>query len=158
MSELPKLTEKENSCLTRYLTNGFKKSEAYRYAYNCENMSENAISVEASRFFNNNPKITLWLDEYRKNQQKSVQEELNYTAVDAMKEYADLQEKSMDSPKTFSVAKGCIDSKCKLAGLFENEKDNSSGSTVTIMGNISLNNENLDFKVGEEVASTSQNT
>lgn len=156
MTELPKLTEKENCCLMRYLTNGFKKIEAYRYAYNCSNMSNNAVAVEASRFFNNNPKITLWLDEYRHNQQIATQKELNYCANDAMKEYSNLQEKSMSSIKTYSVAKGCIDSKCKLAGLFDNEKEYANGQSVTIMGNISLNNEKLDFKVGEEVDSTSE--
>lgn len=147
--ELPKLTDKENKCLMRYLTNGFIKSEAYRFAYNCEKMSDNATNVEASRFFNN-PKIALWLNEFQKNQQKTVQEELNYSALDAMKEYNELQEKCSASSKTYAVAKGCIDSKCKLAGLFDNEKENTSNS-VTVMGSISLDGKKLDFNVGEDV-------
>ena len=70
--DLPKLTEKEHCCIKQYFTNGYKKSEAYRYAYNCSNMKAASIYVEASKFFKN-PKITLWLEYYRQNTAKVVQ-------------------------------------------------------------------------------------
>ena len=149
MQELPILTDKENKCLMRYFTNNFNKSEAYRFAYDCSKMSDNTVYVEASRFFSN-PKVTPWLDYFRTNQQKAVQEALNYSALDAMKEYTDLQAECMNSSKTYAVAKGCIDSKCKLAGLFDSEKENYN-SSVTVMGDIVFDGQKVDYEVGESI-------
>lgn len=148
-SDLPQLTDKENKCLFAYLVNGQKKCEAYKSAYECSSMNNNAIYVEASRFFKN-PKITLWLEYYQKNQQKTIQNELNYTALDAMKEYQELQEKCNKSSKTYAIAKGIIDSKCKLAGLFDAEKENAINN-VTVMGSVLMDGKELKFNVGEDV-------
>ena len=75
--ELPQLNSKENQCLMYFFTKHCTKVEAYRSAYNCENMSDNTVYVEASRFFSD-PKITLWLNHYQKNTQTTIQEELDY--------------------------------------------------------------------------------
>jgi hypothetical protein len=156
MSELPKLTAKQQKFVTCYALygNGVK---AYRMAYDCSSMSDDTIKTEAHRLLKNK-KVAQWIAALEKNKNDVVKKEFEYSVQDAFSELNDLQSRCKTSYKTYNVEKSCIDSKCKLAGLFNDEKDNSSGSTVTIMGNISLNNENLDFKVGEEVASTSQNT
>ena len=76
--------------MKRYLTNGYKKSEAYRYAYDCSRMNTASIYVEASKFFKN-PKITLWLDYYRQNTEKAVKDELNYSAMDYFNDCEELK-------------------------------------------------------------------
>ena len=164
--ELPQLTDKENKCLMRYLTNGYKKSEAYRYAYNTSNMSDNAISVEASRFFNN-PKITLWLNQFQQNQHQTVQEQLNYDALQHFNELQEMKEAAMACSDKYhnpnvNAAIKAVELKGKLAGLYKNENENgSSGGVVTVMGSISVDGKKLDFNVGEAVDdeqnSTSEN-
>jgi len=72
--DLPKLAPKQDAWLKHYLKCG-NRSEAYRHAYACKNMSANAIQVEGSRLFNN-PKITLWLHYYQKQEQAEFNIEL----------------------------------------------------------------------------------
>ena len=64
-SDLPTLSEKQMVFVMRYVLNNFNASEAYRFAYNCENMSNESVNVEASRLLKN-PKIALWIDYYKK--------------------------------------------------------------------------------------------
>lgn len=152
---LPELNNKENQCLMYFFTHHCSKIEAYRSAYNCENMSDNACYVEASRFFSD-PKIALWLNQYQKNTQKTIQEELDY---DAKKHFDELNELK-------SIALNCFDKngnpnvnaaikttelKGKLAGLYNPEKEDEGNSIVNVMGAITLDGKKIDFKVGEEV-------
>lgn len=162
MEELPNLTGKENQCLMAYLTNGFKKSEAYRSAYNCTNMSDNAVNVEASRFFNN-PKITLWLDKFQNNTQKTVQDELNYQALNHFEELNEMKQLAMDCRDKYhnpnvAVALKAVELKGKLAGLYKENQEAASGNVVNVMGNITIDGQNLDFNVGEAVADEKSDT
>jgi len=147
----------------RYLTNGNIKSEAYRFAYNCKNMSDNSINVEASRFFSN-PKITLWVDKFQQNQAQSIQEQLNYDAVKHFEELNEMKEAAMNCSDKYhnpnvNAAIKAVELKGKLAGLYKNDNDDiASGGIVTVMGNISVDGKKLDFKVGEDANSTSENT
>ena len=89
--DLPKLSAKQHACLERYFSNRYNKTEAYRFAYNCENMKPENISVEANRFFKN-PKITPWLDFYRSNVSKVTEDEIKYSALDFFDECNELKE------------------------------------------------------------------
>lgn len=163
--ELPQLTDKENKCLMNYLTNGYKKGEAYRCAYNCEKMSDNAINVEASRFFNN-PKITLWLNKFQVNTQQTVQEQLNYNALHHFDELNEMKKLALGCRDKYSnpnvnAAIKAVELKGKLAGLYKDEKEEAN-NIVTVMGSISVDGKELKFNVGEAVdneqSSTSENT
>lgn len=151
--ELPELNDKQNKCLMRYLTNNFNKNEAYRFAYNCENMNDNSIAVEASRFFKN-PKITPWLEYFRNNQQKTVQEELNYKAINHFNELNEMKDAAMscadkyDNPNV-NVALRAVELKGKLAGLYKDNSEEFNSGVVTMMGTINIDGKNLDFQVGE---------
>lgn len=129
MKELPTLTPKQQKFVMIYLTNGNNATDAYRQAYNCENMSSEAIYVEASKLLKN-PKVALWIEYSQENIKKNFEDELLYTAKDAMREYTELQELSMESLKTYNVAKGCIDGKCKVAGLHKDKVEHSVGETL----------------------------
>lgn len=150
---LPKLTEKEHCCLQKYLTNGYKKSEAYRFAYDCSRMKAASIYVETSKFFKN-PKITLWLDYYRKNTAKVVQEELNYTAVDYFNDCEEmkliaLECKDKQGNPNVAAAIKADENKAKVCGLLKDQIIHSGN--VTQMPSVIVNGEELVLNIGEEV-------
>lgn len=166
MEELPQLTGKENECLMAFLTNGYKKSEAYRSAYDCSNMSDNAINVEACRFFKN-PKITLWIDKYTKNTQKTLQEELDYNAKKHFDELEEMKHLALDCRDKYhnpnvNAAIKAVELKGKLAGLYKDERENADNGVVNVMGTITVDGKQLAFNVGEGVEDakypTSENT
>ena len=64
LDELPTLTAKQTAFVTGLLE-GKTASDAYRIAYNCENMSHGAVWVEASRL-RRSPKIALWLRHFQR--------------------------------------------------------------------------------------------
>ena len=155
--DLPKLNDKQHACLKRYLANGFKKSEAYRYAYNCERMSTAAIYVEASKFFKN-PKITLWLEYYQQNTEKAVQEELNYTAIDYFNDCEELKLIALEcrdkqGNPNVSAAIKADENKAKVAGLLKDQVIHSG--SVTQMPSVVVNGEELVLNIGEDVDAAS---
>lgn len=165
MDELPQLTGKENECLMTFLTNGLKKSEAYRSAYDCSNMSDNAVNVEACRFFKN-PKITLWLDRYMKNTQQTLQEELDYNAKKHFDELEEMKVLALNCSDKYhnpnvNAAIKAVELKGKLAGLYKDEKEDAGNNVINVMGTITVDDKQLTFNVGEGVDNeytTSENT
>lgn len=146
--QLPKLTAKETKCLLRFFANNENQTEAYKFAYDCSNMSDAAIRVEASRFFKN-PNITLWLDYYRKNRQKAIDEEFAYTIKDAFRELNELQKRSSEHTRTYNVESKCIENKCRLAGLFDKENPNTNVNVGISVPSIKVNGKDVEFIVGE---------
>ena len=152
-NNLPKLTEKEHSCLKRYLTNGYKKSEAYRYAYDCSRMNTASIYVEASKFFKN-PKITLWLDYYRQNTEKAVKDELNYSAMDYFNDCEELKLVALECRDKYgnpnvSAAIKADENKAKVCGLLKEQIIHSGN--VTQMPSVVVNGEELVLNIGEGI-------
>ena len=62
--DLPTLTSKQRAFVNALLK-GKTASDAYRDAYNCTNMSQGAIWVEASRL-RRNTKVSLWLRHFQR--------------------------------------------------------------------------------------------
>lgn len=157
-NNLPKLTEKEHSCLKRYLTNGYKKSEAYRYAYDCSRMNTASIYVEASKFFKN-PKITLWLDYYRQNTEKAVKDELNYSAMDYFNDCEELKLVALECRDKYgnpnvSAAIKADENKAKVCGLLKDQIIHSGN--VTQMPSVVVNGEEFVLNIGEGVEENEQ--
>jgi len=148
-NSLPKLTYKQQKFVLRYIQNGGNASEAYRCAYDCAGMSPASINVEASKLLKN-PKISLWIDYYRKNVQDYIEEEINYTIDDAFQEFEDLQQKCMKSSKTYGLALKAIENKCKLKGHYKDCAVNISGPTVQ-MGSVEIDGKELKLNIGEGV-------
>lgn len=155
-NELPELNSKENQCLMHFLIKHCSKVEAYKSAYNCDNMSDKAVYVEASRFFSN-PKIALWLEQYQINTQQTIQEELDYDAKKHFAELNELKDIALNSydrngNPNINAAIKTAELKGKLAGLYNNQdKEEASGNIVNVMGTITLDGKKLDFQVGEDV-------
>ncbi len=64
LDELPTLTPKQTAFVNALLE-GKTASDAYREAYNCENLSQGALWVEASRL-RRNTKVSLWLRHFQR--------------------------------------------------------------------------------------------
>lgn len=153
INDLPKLQDKQNACLQRYLTNGYKKSEAYQYAYNCEKMSTAAIYVEASKFFKN-PKITLWLEYYKQNTEKVVQEKLNYSAMDYFNDCEELKLIALEcrdrqGNPNVSAAIKADENKARVCGLLKDQIVHSG--SVTQMPSVVVDGKELVLNIGEKV-------
>lgn len=146
-NNLPKLTYKQQKFVLRYIQNGGNASEAYRCAYDCTNMSDKAINVEASKMLKN-PNVTLWIEYYQGNVQNFINEEIIYSTNDAFQELEELQKKSMSSSKTYNIAMKAIENKCKLKGLFKDQIEVSGGATVQ-MGSVEINGIPLELKIGD---------
>lgn len=151
-NDLPQLQDKQDACLKRYLSNGFRKTEAYRYAYDCEGMSMASIYVEASRFFKN-PKITLWLEYYRQNTEKATQETLNYSALDYFNDCEEMKLIALEcrdkqgNPNVNAAIKA-DENKAKVCGLLKDQIIHSGN--VTQMPSVIVNGKELVLEVGEE--------
>lgn len=146
-NKLPRLKYKQQKFIMRYIQNGGNASEAYRYAYDCTNMSDKAINVEASKMLKN-PNVTLWIEYYQGNVQDFINEEIMYSTNDAFQELEELQKKSMNSSKTYNIAMKAIENKCKLKGLFTDKVEVSGGTTVQ-MGSVEVDGSALILKIGE---------
>ena len=152
-AELPQLTEKENKCLMTWMTNGKKKSAAYRAAYNCERMSAASVYVEASRFFNN-PKISLWIQHLEQNTQKAIQEDLNYSAKDFFDECNELKLMALECKDRYgnpniAAALKADENKAKVAGLLKDQIIHSGN--VTQMPSVVVNGKELELNIGEGI-------
>lgn len=120
--ELPKLTSQQQKFVLRYIANGNNASEAYRYAYNCENMSEESVNVEASRQLKN-PKIAPWIEFAKKNAEEVFKKELNYSVKDCFNELNDLKTTALtafdkNGNPNVNAAIKTVELKGKLAGFF----------------------------------------
>ncbi len=115
--ELPKLTDKQQKFVLRYCINGNNASEAYRYAYDCSNMSDEAIAVEASKLLKN-PKVALWIKQAQSNVQQVFEDEIKYSAKDCFDELADVQRRAKGSINSYQHEIKAIELKGKLAGHF----------------------------------------
>ncbi len=133
-SELPKLQTKQQNFVMHYVANGMNKpSEAYLFAYNCENMSKEAVAVEAQKLLKN-PKVALWINHAKENFQKTVKDELNYSLIDCFREIDDMKEKALNCSDKYnnpnvSAALKAVELKGKLAGHFV-EKHQVTGENL----------------------------
>lgn len=150
--KLPKLTSKENDCLMHFLTQKCSQVEAFAFAYG-KNSNKNTLYKGASQFFKS-PKITPWLEAFNSNVFKTVQEELNYSAIEHFRELDNLKTIALMSydkngnPNISSAIKA-EELKGKVAGLYNNKEENeNNNSTITVMGEVTINNDKLEFKVG----------
>ena len=123
------LTVKQEIFVQR-LIEGNSQREAYKFAYNCENMKDESIDVEASKLFNS-PKIIQRYEELlEEHKQKAL-----YTREEAINDLIWLKEKAREDIeyRGLKQANGghflkSVNELCQLEGLYptkeENKKDN----------------------------------
>jgi len=106
-----KLTLKQDKAVMKYVECG-DKSEAYRYAYNTENMKPETIWRSANELFDN-PKVTARLEEL----QTEHRERHNVTVDSLTDELDKAKDLAMLRPEGASAAVSAILGKAKLHGL-----------------------------------------
>lgn len=94
-----KLTPKQEK-FCQCIVKGMNYSDAYREAYNCENMKMATINRMAFDVFNNH-KVTARIKELK----QTIEEKLVYSALDSFKKLTEIQERAL-SAKKYSVSNG----------------------------------------------------
>ena len=115
--DLPKLTEKQQAFVLHYSVNGNNASDAYRLAYDCPNMSNDAINVEASKMLKH-PKVALWLKQAENNVRQVFEDEIKYSAKNCFDELTEVQARAKKSINCYQHEIKAIELKGKLAGHF----------------------------------------
>lgn len=130
--DLPKLTEKQWKFVLFYNANGNKPNPAYRKSYDCSNMSEKAISVEASRLLKN-PKVALWIEYAKQQTQEVFKDEIKYSAKDCFDELAEVQARAKKDKGNYTQEIKAIELKGKLAGHFVDKHQVTGGGLAEVL-------------------------
>jgi len=110
------LTEKQERFAQAYIETG-NKSDAYRDAYNAENMNNNSIRVEAHRLFEN-PNITLRIFELQEEHA-----ERHRVTVDSITDELNQAKDLAREERQASAMTAAIVAKSKLHGLMTDRKE-----------------------------------
>ncbi len=120
---LPKLTAKQQKFVFFYATNGNNASDAYRKSYDCSNMKDESINVEASKLLKNT-KVTLWVQWYQQNTQNVINQEFEYSQIEHFNKLNELQTIALSSRDkqgnpNVSVALKAEELKGKMSGCYD---------------------------------------
>ncbi len=129
MNELPKLTSKQQQFVLHYSINGNNASDAYRSAYDCDNMSNESVNVEASKLLNH-PKVSLWIKQAENNVNEVFNDEIKYSAKDCFDELSEIQARAKKDKGNYSQEIKAVELKGKLAGHFVDKHQVSAGGTL----------------------------
>ena len=116
-----KLTSKQENAVQAYIENGGNKSEAYRTAYNAENMQEQTVWVKACELFKLGKvavRVLELQEEHRQRHNVTID-----TITKELNEAKDLAKKEAQA----AAMTGAIMGKAKLHGLITDKKDVTSG-------------------------------
>ena len=127
------LTTKQEIFVQR-LIEGNSQREAYKFAYNCENMKDESIDVEASKLFNS-PKIIQRYEELlEEHKQKAL-----YTREEAINDLIWLKEKAREDIeyRGLKQANGghflkSVNELCQLEGLYPTKEENKNDNEEDI--------------------------
>lgn len=129
MNELPKLTSKQQQFVLHYSINGNNASDAYRSAYDCANMSNESVNVEASKLLNH-PKVSLWIKQAENNVNEVFNDEIKYSAKDCFDELSEIQARAKKDKGNYSQEIKAVELKGKLAGHFVDKHQVSAGGNL----------------------------
>lgn len=129
---LPDLTNKQLKFVVNFVANKFENaSEALRNSYDCTNMSDEAINVEASKMLKH-PKVALWIEHAKQNVKQVALDEINYSAKDCFNELKDVQARAKED-NNYSQEIKTIELKGKLAGHFVNKHQVTGGGLAEVL-------------------------
>lgn len=132
VQELPKLTDKQQMFVLKYVINGNNASEAYRSAYDCTEMKDESINVEASKLLKN-PKVSLWIEQANANVQQVFEDEIKYSAKDCFDELAEVQARAREDRGNYTQEIKAIELKGKLAGHFVDKHQVTGGNLADVL-------------------------
>lgn len=122
---------------------GLSYSDAYREAYDTDNMKDETINRKAKELVDNG-KIAARLKELR----GKIEEELRYSARESFEKLKDLQRKA-ELNENINAAIKAEELKGKLANLYK-EKEQNVNLSVNVMPAVKIDGSNLDLDIGAE--------
>ena len=151
---LPKLSNKQRVFIIAY-EQGYIVSEAYKLAYDCSNMKQTSIYVEAQRLLKN-PKIKAWIDYIHKNKSDVIRQTFKYDAIQAFNDFKEGQKLALfyrdnnGNPLLAEFRKN-TENLCKLAGLFNDSETNVNVGVGVQMNTIKVNDSEIEFNIGDSL-------
>ncbi len=122
---------------------GLSYSDAYREAYDTDNMKDETINRKAKELIDNG-KIAARLKELR----GKIEEELRYSAKESFEKLKALQRKA-ELKENINAAIKAEELKGKLANLYK-EKEQNVNLSVNVMPAVKIDGSNLDLDIGAE--------
>ena len=138
------LTDKQEK-FAQAIAKGFNQSDAYREAYSVENMSDDAINVEACRVMNN-PKVSLRVKELKERALKRF----DITVDDLIAELEEAREIAKISSQSSAMVSATM-GKGKLLGLVTDKQEVKGNMNVTMMPSVKVGDKELEINMGDEV-------
>lgn len=136
MTDLPKLTDKQQNFVLQYIINDNNASKAYRAAYDCSKMSKESVNVEACKLLKN-PNVTLWIEQAQKNIQEVIKDEIKYSALDCFNELDEVRKRAKKDKGNYSQEIKAIELKGKLAGHFIDKHEVRGGGLADVLDKLS---------------------
>ena len=151
--DLPKITKQEKAFVEQ-LAVGKTQIDAYNSSYNCDNMADNSIRVEACRLAKKD-NVQVWLEYFKQNIQKSIETKINYTALNAFEEYEEtrmLAKKRVpsDGASAIRAMQSAIDGKVRIAGIAP-DKDNElilNNNIAVQIPAVKIDGKDFTFEIG----------
>lgn len=137
------LTDKQEK-FAQAIAKGFNQSDAYREAYTAENMSNEAIGVEACRVMNN-PKVSLRVKELKERALKRF----DITVDDLIAELEEAREVAKLSSQSSAMVSATM-GKGKLLGLVTDKQEVKGSMNVTMMPSVKVGGKDLEINIGDD--------
>lgn len=122
---------------------GLSYSDAYREAYDADNMKPETINRKAKELIDNG-NITARLKELR----GKIEEELKYSAKESFNKLKELQDKAMFDGNINAAIKA-EELKGKLANLYKDKEQNVNVS-VNVMPNVKIDGSEFELDIGAD--------
>lgn len=137
-----KLTPKQER-FCQNIAKGLSQADAYRDAYDCEDMVDNSVYKEACLLMNN-PKITERLKELTAEAVKDIK----YEVEDCFRETDEILRLAKMTDNLQIMLKA-VEQKGKLKGLFK-DKENNVNVNVSVMPDVKIDGKFFDLDIGED--------
>ena len=149
---LPTLTKQQSDFVMLYIKLN-NATEAYRIAYESKG-STATCCVEGSRLLKN-PKISLWIEHYRKTIQEHIEQEIKYSVDDAFRECDELkiialESRDKEGRPNVAAANKAVEMKIKLKGLMKDDAA-ISNQIVMQMSDVEINGVTLKLAIGDDI-------
>lgn len=138
------LTDKQEK-FAQGIAKGLTQADAYREAYDCEDMKDEVIYVEACKLMNN-PKISIRVKELKERALKRY----DITIDDLIHELEEARELAKLSSQPSAMVSATM-GKGKMLGLITDKKEVTGNVNVTMMPSVKVGDKELEINIGDDV-------
>lgn len=138
------LTDKQEK-FAQGIAKGLTQADAYREAYDCEDMKDEVIYVEACKLMNNH-KISIRVKELKERALKRY----DITIDDLIHELEEARELAKLSSQPSAMVSATM-GKGKMLGLITDKKEVTGNMNVTMMPSVKVGDKELEINIGDDV-------